>query len=55
MNKIDQYSLPEGYARLEFPTNMSRESFDEFAQWLELILRRERRKVRESEAKEPAQ
>ena len=36
----EQFSLPEGDVILEWPCPLSRESFEDFADWLKLVQRK---------------
>lgn len=40
-----EFPLAEGIARLEFPSSLSPESYEDLEAWLELVLRRAKRSV----------
>ena len=52
-SKQDVFSLPEGEVVLEWPEQMSPESYEDFESWVNLVLRKVRRSVREP-AKAPS-
>jgi hypothetical protein len=41
--KQDVFWLPEGYAELKWPEEMSQESLRDFQEWLQLVLRKAER------------
>lgn len=47
--KEDVFSLEEGNAVLQWPSNLSRESFDDLKAWVELVLKKIERSVSASE------
>jgi|GraSoi2013_100cm_1033763.scaffolds.fasta_scaffold311780_1 hypothetical protein len=42
-----EFPLPEGVARLEFPAALSTASYEDMEAWLELVLRRAKRSVKD--------
>jgi len=42
-----EFPFPEGMASLEFPSELSQESYDDMKSWIELVLRRAKRGVKE--------
>lgn len=48
----DVFTLDEGEAVLQWPTRMSPESYEDFKDWLDLIMRKAKRAVKETEASE---
>lgn len=42
-----EFPLPEGIVRVEFPNHLSTESYEEIQAWLNLVLRRVKRSVKE--------
>ena len=42
-----EFPLPEGVARLEFPAALSAASYEDMQAWLELVLRRAKRSVKD--------
>jgi hypothetical protein len=45
-----EFPLPEGVARLEFPASLSTASYEDMEAWLELVLRRAKRSVKDEAA-----
>jgi hypothetical protein len=48
-HKQDVFSLPEGEVVLEWPEPLSSESYEDFESWINLVLRKVKRSVREPE------
>lgn len=45
-----EFPLAEGVARVEFPSDMSAESYEDLEEWLKLVLRRAKRSVKRADA-----
>ena len=50
--KEDVFTLEEGPVVLQYPEQLSQESFEDFQSWLELIVRKAKRSIRSGD--EPA-
>ena len=46
--KEDVFTLDEGQVILQWPENLSPESFEDFESWLQLVIRKVKRSVQES-------
>jgi hypothetical protein len=50
-----EFPLPEGVVRLEFPASLSTASYEDFEAWMELVLRRAKRSIQDTNAREQAE
>jgi hypothetical protein len=50
----DVFTLDEGEVVLQWPTRMSPESYEDFKDWLDLIMRKAKRAVKEADTVEPS-
>ena len=50
---VDVFSLPEGDVKLIRPSVMSKDSFEDFKVWLELMTRRAERAIRVEDDSKP--